>query len=68
MLIKVSYHSAKFGGHRKTGSGNIRAFVFNVSLQEEVIKESNNFWLGAPYVMSPIYQVLLAVDTVAMEL
>ena len=63
MLIKVSYHSAKFGGHRKTGSGNIRAFVFNVSLQE-----SNNFWLGAPHVMSPIYQVLLAVDTVAMEL
>ena len=68
MPIKVSYHSAKFGCHRKTGSGDIRVFVFNVTLQEEVIKESNNLWLGAPHVMSPIYQVLLAVDTVAMEL
>ena len=30
-LIKVNYHPAKFGGHRRCGSGNMMALVCHVS-------------------------------------
>ena len=36
--IKVSYHPAKFGGHRHYGSGDIMIFVGHVILQDHVIK------------------------------
>ena len=36
--IKVSYLSAKFGGHRHSGSGDIIVFVCHLTLQDHVIK------------------------------
>ena len=36
--INVSWHHAKLGGHRDSGSGDITAFVFHLILQNNVIK------------------------------
>ena len=41
--MKVSYHSAKFGGHMHCGSGNIMVLVGHVILQDHVIKGSSDF-------------------------
>ena len=40
--IKVSYHSAKFSGHRHCGSGNIMVLIYRVILQDHVIKGSSD--------------------------
>ena len=39
-LIKVSYHPAKYGGYRHTGSRDIMVFVCHVILLNHLIKRS----------------------------
>ena len=39
----VSYHPAKFGGHRYSGSGDIMVLVCHVTSQSEAIKDSCDF-------------------------
>ena len=41
--IKVYYHLAEFGECRHCGSKDIMIFVFDVTLQEHVIKGSFDF-------------------------
>ena len=36
--IKVSYHPAKFGGHRHCGSENIMVLMCHVLLEDHVVK------------------------------
>ena len=38
--LKVSHHSARFGGHGHSGSGHVMVLTCHVILQEHVIKES----------------------------
>ena len=36
--VKVSYHSAKSGGHSQSDSGDVIVFVCHVTLQDHLIK------------------------------
>ena len=47
-LIQVSYHPAKFGGYRHSGSGDIMVFVCHVTLQDHVIKALIDFMVKSP--------------------
>ena len=38
VIIKVSYNSTKFGGHRHSGRGDIMVFLCQVTFQDRVIK------------------------------
>ena len=37
-----SHHSAQFGGHRHCGSGEVKAFVCDMTLKEKILKESSD--------------------------
>ena len=43
----MSYHPAKFGGHRNFGSGVIMNLVGHVILQDHVIEGSFHFMSGS---------------------
>ena len=45
---KVSYHSAKFGGHRHYGNGDILVLVCHITSQDHVIKASCDFMGKGP--------------------
>ena len=47
-LIEVSYHPAKFGGHRHSGSRDIMIFVCHVTLQDHAVKTLYDFMVRSP--------------------
>ena len=42
-MVKVSYHAAKFGGHRHSGSGDIMVLVCPMISHDHVIRGSCDF-------------------------
>ena len=66
--IKVSYHSTKFGGQWHSVSGDIMVFVYQVILQDHVIKALNDFMfssLSRSFITLPS---LIAIGTVAVKM
>ena len=55
--FKVSFHSAKFGGHRHCGSGYIFILVCPMILQYHLIKGSCGFMVRVPLRQSSSCQV-----------
>ena len=55
--LKVSSHSAKFGGHRHCGSGDIFILVCRIILQYHLIKGLCGFMVRVPLRQSPSCQV-----------
>ena len=43
--IKVNYHSARFGGDRDYGNGDIMIFVCHVTFEDHMFKLSNDFMI-----------------------
>ena len=48
MPIKLTYHTAKFGGYSYSGTGEIMTVVGHVTLQDHVIKPLNDFMARSP--------------------
>ena len=47
--MKVSYHRAKFSGHRHSGRGNIMVFICHVTLQDHTIKALHDFLVRSQF-------------------
>ena len=65
---KVSYHPAKFGGHRHSGSRDIIVFVCHVTLQDDVIKALNDFMVRSPSRYVTILPNLVAISTAILDI
>ena len=66
--IEVSYHPAKFGGHRHSGRGDITVFVCHVTLQDHVVKALNLFMIMSPSRKVTIRPRLVAMGTMVVEI
>ena len=66
--MKITYHSAKFSGHKHSGSGDIMVFVCYMTLHDHVIKALFDFiaWIS-PQDKSPLPR-LVAIDSVIVEI
>ena len=65
-FLVVSHHFAKFCGHRPCDSSDIAAKIVNVTLQDYVMKGSDNFMEGNSSLHIPTLPKLTAIDTVLM--
>ena len=66
--LKVSYHSANFGGHRHSDRGDVMVFVCHVISQDQVIKWSCDFVGRSPSSQVNILQSLMSTATLVAEL
>ena len=62
----ISYHPAKFGGHRHCGSGDM--ILVYVILQDQVIKGSCDFMGRSPSKKVTILPSLVAIGTLLVEM
>ena len=60
--------SAKFGGQRHSGSGDIIFFIYNVILADHVIKVLNDFMGKSPLRYVTILPSMMAIGTAAVKL
>ena len=66
--IKVSYHNAKLGRHGLAGSGDITVFIRHVTLQNHMIKTSNDFLVSSPSRYVTIFPSLVVMGTLVEEI
>ena len=66
--LKVSHHSAKFGGHCHCGSGNIMVLVCHVISQNHVAKRCSNIMGKSPQRLVTILSSLVAMGTLVVEI
>ena len=66
--IKLNYHPAKFCGHTHSGSRDVTALVCHLTLEEHVIKASNDLMVKSPSRYDTILPALVAIDTVIVKI
>ena len=64
----MSYHSAKFGGHRHSCSGEKMILVCHVISKDRLIKGSYDFMGGSPSSKVTTLPNLMAIGIVVMEI
>ena len=64
----MSYHPAKFGGHRHSGGRDITIFVCEVTLQDHIIRALCDFMVRIPLRSVTILPSFVAIDTVVVEI
>ena len=67
-MLSVNHHFAKFSGHRPCGSSDAAAKTIYVTLQDHVIKESDDFKEGSSSFFIPIFPKLIAIDIALMDI
>lgn len=68
LIFKASYHPAKLGGHRHSGSGYLTGLVCHMILQNLVIKGSYDFMDRGPSIYVTIPPSLMATCKVVAEI
>ena len=66
--IQISYNPVKFGGHRDSGCGDMIGFVYDVTLQDHVIKVFYSFLVKSLSKYITILLNLVATYTVVVEI
>ena len=64
----ISYHTAKFSGHRPCSSRDTAAKRFCVTLQDHVVKGSGGFLEGNSSLYIPALPKLVAIDIMLMNM
>ena len=67
-FLFLSYHSAKFSGHRPCSSRDTAAKIFYVTLQDHVIKGSGGFMEGNSSLYIPVLPKLVAIVIMLMNI
>ena len=66
--IKIIHHSAKFGVHMHSSSGDIMVFATHVTLQDHVIKESCDFMSRSSIKQVNLSLSLVVIGTTVVEI
>ena len=66
-FLIVSHYFAKFSGHRSSGSSDIAAKIFYVTLQEQGIKGSGDFMEESSSLYLLTQPKLIAINNVLMN-
>ena len=64
----MSYHRAKFDGHRHSGNKDIMIFACHVTWQDHVIRALYDFLVRSPSKVVTILTSFVAIGTVLVEI